>query len=99
MARDYSRGCKKLWTKIDGIRQSLHQAIVLVSNYALISLGHLKNKRIVSNTNGVLKSSVKNDLHLWSHYAFRKRLEERCLGTQTVFVLQDVLDVENVWVM
>ncbi len=93
-ARDYSRGCRKLWTKIDGIRQSLHQAIVrdLVSiYYALISLGHLKNKRypIVSNTNGVLKSSVKNDLHLWSHYAFRKRLEERWLGTQTFFVLQD----------
>ncbi len=90
-ARDYSRGCKKPWTKIDGIRQSLHQAIVrdLVSNYALISLDHLKNKSIASNTNGVLKSSVKNDLHLWSHYAFRKRLEERCLGTPTVFVLQD----------
>ncbi len=44
-----------LWTNIDSIdsiRQGLHQATVrdLVSNYPLISLGHLNNKSIVSNS-------------------------------------------------
>ena len=83
---------KKLRNKVKGVH--VEAASILVNKYALVSLGKIGvssivKKKDVKNKDRKIGNKSVRDLVTWSHYKFRKRLQDRANGTPCKIVIQD----------